>query len=534
MLLCFTATAPVVAQKAADDKPTATATPADTDKAVKAKRVSTRIAVHLDPAQKEIRYALDDERNSIGHKAAGALFSTSSDVMVTYPFLNPLSVQVTASVSEAEDPTHSAITQIIAAIAGVPGLVNPDLAKAAADVGPRTASLRDATPAEKCPELIEAERVLRDIQNGLFGSTVSAKNIGDQYKSWVTAFQTASSQSGGGPKAAKDTADLINEFYETVNAAADKAAEAIKLAQERSNATPLPTKAQQAYNEFLAKLLAGKTQADQTKALADNKAELDRLRAAADDSLPCVQDALNLYRLISIANPQVRLADVRKFEKAIADLRDVLRKTYEPETGWFNKTEYVVAKDIVVSPGKLARVVVKTATIKVESADATLVATPQDAASASFDVREYTNFVPELGIGATFAVLERPKYGTSTNAQGQMVVSRAGKTGVSFSPTVMVNFVPVGLSGSVPIIQVGASTSTSAPAVFLGGGWRLPGTTGKSGVVVGLGLVLGWVKDLQTLVPEQSVVTGTKDIENDQKFDPKPRPGLYLNLQYKF
>jgi hypothetical protein len=115
-----------------------------------------------------------------------------------------------------------------------------------------------------------------------------------------------------------------------------------------------------------------------------------------------------------------------------------------------------------------------------------------------------------------------------------MVVSRAGTSEVAFSPTVMVNFVPVGLSGSVPIVQVGASTSTSAPAVFLGGGWRVPGAGDKSGIVVGLGLVLGWVKDLQTLVPDQSVVTGTKDIENDLKFGARPKPGFYLNFQYKF
>jgi len=529
----FLASHPAYAQQS--ETKSETGTPADADRALKAKRVSTRIAVHLDPNKKEIRYIADDEKNDIGHKAAGALFSTTSDLLVTYPRLNPFRTQATASISEVDDPTHTAVSQLIAAIAGVPGLVNPDFAKAGAGA-PRTAArvLELAEP-EKCPELVEAERVLGDIQTGLFGSTISAKNIGDEYKKWTDAFDAGFRDPGGGPKGAKDAADLIAQFNETVHAGAEGAAAAIKLAQERANAASRTTTAQQNYNETLARVLSGKSATDQAKALAANKTELENLRVAADASVSCAQDALNLYRLILLANPAVRLAEVRKLERALTDLAKVITTTYGPTEGtWFNNVEFVLAKDITVSRGKLSRVAVKALNVNVETDDATLRITPQEAASATFDIREYTTFVPELGIGATFAVLDRPKYGTATNAQGQTIVARAGTSEVSFSPTVMVNFVPVGLSGSVPIIQIGASTSTSAPAVFMGGGWRVPGAVGKSGIVVGVGFVLGWVKDLQTLIPDESVVTGTKDIENDLKFSAKPKPGMYLNIQYKF
>src|SRR5688572_16533506 len=250
-----------------DAKP---AGPSDTDKALGAKRVRTRIVVHLagdDKTGRHVRYTLDDEENTIGHRADGAMFSTSADLLVTYPRMNPLRVQATGNVSETDDPTHAAIAQLIAAISGVPGLVNPDLAKAAASAAaPRMRG--DADPAAfvlpKCEELVQAERALADIQIGLFGPTVSAANLADQFAAWVKAFDDQIGPAGA-TKAAVETAGRVNGFYENVHALADTAAAAIKLAQTRANAAPQPTAAQQRYNEALAELITGQSVRDDAR-----------------------------------------------------------------------------------------------------------------------------------------------------------------------------------------------------------------------------------------------------------------------------
>lgn len=157
--------------------------------------------------------------------------------------------------------------------------------------------------------------------------------------------------------------------------------------------------------------------------------------------------------------------------------------------------------------------------------------TNTDLGSATFEIYQFRRFVPEIGVGATFGFVTRPKYGTSTNAAGQTTIAKQKDDRVSVDPTVMVNFVPWGVSGATPMAQVGASASKTSPAVFVGGGWRVLGTNG--GFALGLGLMLAWVKDLQTL-SEGSVVKGTKEIDDDLAFDPQPRPRFYFNLQYKF
>ena len=175
----------------------------------------------------------------------------------------------------------------------------------------------------------------------------------------------------------------------------------------------------------------------------------------------------------------------------------------------------------------------KAVSIDVQASDGALTLTSSEAASAKFVVERYTKFTPEIGLGATFGFVTRPKYGTGKNAAGETIITAATPDRVSIDPTIMVNFVPTSFSGAAPFVQLGAATSKTSPAVFIGGGWRVPGSSASNGIAVGVGLMLAWVKDLQTLQPG-SVVTGTSQIESDMAFDPQPRPRFYFNIQYKF
>jgi hypothetical protein len=104
---------------------------------------------------------------------------------------------------------------------------------------------------------------------------------------------------------------------------------------------------------------------------------------------------------------------------------------------------------------------------------------------------------------------------------------------VSVNPGLLVNFVCACNLGPVaPLLQVGAATSKTLPAVLLGGGLRLFGA-GKGDLGIGGGLMLAWVRDLQKLAPG-SVVQGTKDIEADLGFHTKPKSAGYFVIQYKF
>jgi hypothetical protein len=156
------------------------------------------------------------------------------------------------------------------------------------------------------------------------------------------------------------------------------------------------------------------------------------------------------------------------------------------------------------------------------------------AVQVTFNARVYRALFPEAGVGAVFGFIERPKYGTSTDANGKTVVSLASKDNVSVDPAVMVNFVcRCDAGGIAPMLQVGAATSKDLPAVLLGGGLRLFQVGGKGDIALGGGLLLGWFQDLQKL-KVGDVVKGTADITADLGYIKTPQPAPYFTIQYKF
>ena len=153
-------------------------------------------------------------------------------------------------------------------------------------------------------------------------------------------------------------------------------------------------------------------------------------------------------------------------------------------------------------------------------------------ATATIELRRTSRFVREFGLGTAVTSIVRPKYGTSSDAQGQTVVARLPPGKISFAPMAVANLTCLCDTGPfvTPMLQAGVSTLPDAPGVFAGGGLRVFGVrTGD--VAVGAGWIRGWVQDLKTMRVGDRV-GGTIDIDRDLGLN--RRDGWYLLAQYKF
>lgn len=497
-----------------------------TARAVGARRVQKVVRITL--RAKELRLTLDSDPNTIGDKADGVLLTASSPLIISYPRLNPLAVQASASTSEVDDPTQGAIAKLIEAIAGVPAIVRPE---SLAVISPTPRAVQHMKSG-MCPAYLEVETHLRTIQEGLYNGLVSADGLKTSFDGWRNSIAVAIATQPG-PDAVRGAMKGIDDYLALLKPPLDRAAKAIVDIEKLASQHPLMTEARKTYDTLHADVVKRDKERPEAKVLEGREPELAVLRQLAAAADECASDSVTLASLIRLTNPEGRLAQIRRLEKSVRELRTTLNDVYANDANWLNGTDYVLALDVTTVPQRLRRVTVKAISIGIDASDGALSVTRQDAASASFDVQPHSTFVPEIGVGATFGFVKRPKYGTGKDAAGQTVVTIAGDERVSVDPTVMLNLVPRGMYGAVPMMQLGASVSKTSPAMFLGGGWRLPGTGTNGGVGVGVGLMLAWVKDLQKL-HEGSVVTGTSDIEADLAFDPQPQPRFYLNLQYKF
>ena len=242
------------------------------------------------------------------------------------------------------------------------------------------------------------------------------------------------------------------------------------------------------------------------------------------------------YQLVLLTNPRARLEHLQALKKAVGDLQEALTLTYvSNHESWIDRVNYKIGPEIRPTADKMQNVVVKVANVSFDALGAAAVSfslLSRDVGSAAFTVRRYSPLTVEFGTGVLFSFLKQPEYGTSTNAQGQTIVSRIPDSRVNVTPTVLVNFVCRCSGGpfTAPMFQVGASASKQAPALLAGGGLRLF-SIGRGDAAIGAGVMFGWVRDLQSL-KEGDVVGGTADIEADKSF--VPRTSGYVIVQYKF
>ena len=524
---CAAAFGQAAKTKSGDAPASPSAAPATTTRSA-ARRMKSLVRVQL--SKKTLRYTLDSESgDSLGQLLDGATFDTLLPINVVYPRLNPLKVQASASVAAVDDPRAATIAKLIDGLSAIPSIVKPD---SGAGAGPTTKSLKMLSGA--CPAYTEATKTVQAIEGNLFTSYATADSLGKAFKDWQNAIQHDLDQKLPGAVAVQSGVSAINGYASNLDTAIANAESALKDVDKHLATSTVTTPERAAYQAFLDNLLTplggDQKKIDETK--ARYKAQLDALSTKADDADECTTETQTLYALVRLTNPESRLGQLRQLRKTIGDLAKTLTDSYGAEA-WENDNDYVLTLDVTPTSDKAEEVTIKVVAIDATVADGSFQTTQTDAATAKFTVERYTSFTPEIGVGATFGFVTRPKYGTGKNAAGETVVTAAGQDRVSVDPTVMVNFVPTGISGAAPFIQLGASASKTSPAVFVGGGWKVPGTASDKGIAVGLGLMLAWVKDLQTL-QINSVVTGTSQIDADMAFDPQPRPRFYFNLQYKF
>ena len=117
-----------------------------------------------------------------------------------------------------------------------------------------------------------------------------------------------------------------------------------------------------------------------------------------------------------------------------------------------------------------------------------------------------------------------------TNAAGETVVARKPGEDVSFAAAMLLNAViaPRAESFALPMFQLGVSVAPDGPGILAGAGLRL---TRPKRIALSAGVILAWVKDLQTLKVDLPV-SGTTAIDADLAYEPTLKP--YFALQYKF
>jgi hypothetical protein len=440
--------------------------------------VESRIRVRWNAAGKSMQWEADN-REPYRAIQSDTLFLTKTSIYITYPQLNPLSVQATASAVAVDDPAYATITKLIDAITSVATTVAPTVPAApppgaAPPVRAACSSARDD---------------IHDLYVLLYGPDTTADAVGKKVAAWSAAIDGAFKTGKSGPQAIADGVTAIKRDAATYQQYVDNSKKAWSAIQAcvTSAATP----------------------------------------AAQQD----------LYAAVSLDDQNPRIQQLTALVAAANSLADLLTKQYEPDEKWMSrdKTDYVISQEIGPTFAKMDTVTVKVMniTLKVDSTTSAVSTDQQLAGSATFNVRRYSSLTPEVGVGAVFGSIKQPKYGTGTNSAGQTIVVRESDTSLSVNPTILANFVcRCGTGLLVPMLQIGAATSKTLPAILAGGGLRLFGL-GKGDVAVGGGAMFAWYKDLRTLQVGQ-VVSGTAAIDADLGYSSTPKVGGYFAIQYKF
>jgi hypothetical protein len=453
-----------------------------------APRVKDQLQIRLEG--KTIRYSLERSDN-FRDIIPDQIFVASSSIKLTYPRINPLRIQVTAAVSEADDPGHAAVAKLVDALIGFPALLKPS---GNGQTG------RGLFPPD-CSETDQALHAIELLDKNFYGGQTQDPPVGGtpdlgpaslpyQLAKWINGIDDDFSADHSGPAVIEAVTRRIHVFQTAIDLNIKTAKDVIAGVDKNAGLSPA--------NE-------------------------------------CQKEAKYIYEAIRLTNPHRRLQELIQLSDDLKALETNLTNNYAASEKWLNRTYYIV-QDLTPKSDKAQKIVVKVIANKLEvsSTDGNLVTSKQDLGSATFTLREFSRFAPEVGAGLVVAFVNQPKYGTSINASGQTVVALAKKDTVSVDPTVMVDFVCRCNAAPYfqPMFQVGVAASKDVPAVLFGGGLRLF-SLGKGDVAVGGGLALAWVKDLTHLKPGD-VVTGTKDIEQDLSFDHTPRARPYFTIQYKF
>jgi hypothetical protein len=443
--------------------------------------VRSQIRVAWDADTKKVTYAVDDD-TVFRELRPDKLFLARTSVFITYPRINPLRIQATASATVVEDPARAVVAQLLETIVRVATVVRAGArAEAAEGIG---------AEAQPCAALTTAHRRISALAGTLYGADTEAVTIEQQVKDWIEAIDAAYAATADGPSAVRAAVERIDAFVADLRNAIESARTALaRIENEASDIT------------------------------------------GAD---ACSLAASTAYHLALLSHPAARIEQIAALRTAARELRDRLTRDYiEHPSRWIDAVNCKIGPEVAPTAASMQKVVVMVANLALDvSSSSSLAIVEHEADPATLTIRRYSPMTPEIGLGAVFGFLTAPRYGTTKNATGETIVSRAPDARVAVAPGVIVNLVCRCRSGPfvAPMLQIGTATSADAPAILFGAGIRLFGA-GKGDVAIGGGLLVGWVKDLRTL-GEGHIVGGTADIEADLGY--AARRSGYFVIQYKF
>lgn len=457
---------------------------AQTNDAIRAPLVKSRLRVQWDPAAGQILVAIDDQP-TFRPIAMAEVFLTPAGLVITYPRLNPLRIYAVSARADAGTVLSGSAVARLRVVLGMATVATPARSVRAE----RPATGTQAMAGSDCAALAAA-RADADLMRGLFG-TRDAPTVAALLASWRRAIDEAFAAGQSGPVAVAAALGSIDQVVRDLASRVDD--------DERLTA------------------------------------RVEAAMAAGPSADPCEASARAVYGTLRAADPRGRFVQLAALRLALDLLRQALFREYvEPgATKWIG-AEYLLSPEVRPATGTPVRLAVRIShfAFEVDGASGAPVGTEETAGAAAVVAQKFSRFATEFSVATVVSTVTPPHYGTTSNGSGQTVVASLGHERTSVSAALLGGFVCRCETGPfvAPMFQVGVTTNKDVPAILLGGGVRLFGLP-KGDVAVGAGWMMAWIKDLRSL-EEGDVVGGTKDIEADMRS--VRRHGLYLALQYKF
>lgn len=463
---------------------------------LKATKVSSaiRLQVTEDPKNPVFQFAWD-ERKAFNDLGTDRVFVASGPINLTLRYFNPIRQAVTITVNDADDPSNATLGKLVESLLSTSTVLGAKLSQN----GSATEKARVLRNNETCTALVDALKLLENLSGDVSNDKWSPATINREIGEWAATIDREMVRTKSGSAAMQAGLDRIDKFLGKDDGSED---------------------------DTLAALL---------KALKDHIKTLDE-QVQKDQ---CSEEARHEYMRLRLSIVYERQETFTKIYNALVAIRSLVDGYAKPARWFDDGPELIIKTSIEPTNSTLKNVVVSIATVKTTMASlqsAVPATTKDDLAKASFSVRLYRAWVPEIGVGLTFSNTERPKFGTGKNDKGETIIKQADPDKSNIDPTLMVNFVCgfCGATGLTPMFQVGTSTSKTTPAIFLGGGIRFIATA-KGDFGVSGGLVVPFAKQLKAGVNPGDVIDGTADLEN--KLEWRTITGkhpFYLMLQYKF
>jgi hypothetical protein len=324
-----------------------------------APRVADQLQIRLEG--KKVRYSLEMSQN-FRDITPDQIFLASSTIKLTYPNLNPLKIQVTAAVSETDDPGYAAVAKLIDALIGFPSVLKPT---STGQTG-RDLIVSCGAVDAALDNIQTLDRTLYSGRTHDGPGALGPASLPYQLGQW--------------------TSDIDDQFKD-VNASGSSA---VQVAIDKIKI----------YETAIAVDIKG---------AADAIASVDK-QAELAPTTDCEKKAKYINEAIRLTNPQRRLQELKHLSETLKALETSLIDNYEPEDKWLNERYYIV-QDLTPKSDKAQKIVAKVIGNKLEvsPADGSIVISKQDLGSATFTLREFSRFAPEVGAGLVVAFVNQPK-----------------------------------------------------------------------------------------------------------------------------